>query len=114
MTTRNRPPDYLPDHVRDHPEVIKACQVQDIGKLFRLINNLTDGPGQFTQSHLGRRCGMTPSQVAASMAGHRRTVSLPVSKRVSDGLRTPGVRFGLSARPWETPDQPLNAQTKIW
>lgn len=101
MTTRNRPPDHLPDHVRDHPEVVKACQARDVGKLFRLISNLTDGPAQFTQSHLARRCEITPSRVAAYIANKHQMISLPVITRISDGLRIPGARFGLISRPWE-------------
>jgi transcriptional regulator with XRE-family HTH domain len=101
VTTRNRPPDYLPEHVRDHPEVVKACQAHDIGKLFRLVNNLTDGPGRFTQSHLARRCELTPSRVAEYMDGKHQTVSLAVIVRVADGLHIPGARFGLASCAWE-------------
>lgn len=95
------PPAHLPVDVRDRPEVVQACHDRDIGRLFRLINNLTDGPAQFTASHIARRCGLSPSRVAEYMKGERRATSVAVIGRISDGLRIPGVRFQLDRRPWE-------------
>jgi transcriptional regulator with XRE-family HTH domain len=95
------PPAYLPVDVRDRLEVVQACHDRDIGRLFRLINNLTDGPAQFTASHIARRCGLSPSRVAEYMKGERRVSSVTVIVRIADGLRIPGVRFQLDRRPWE-------------
>jgi hypothetical protein len=61
----NRAPDHLPPEVRDHPEVIKACRDWELGRLFRLMQNLTEKPTQYTASHIARRCEMTPSRVTA-------------------------------------------------
>jgi hypothetical protein len=41
MPPRNRPPAHLPGTLLQHPLVISACREHDIGKLFRVINNLT-------------------------------------------------------------------------
>lgn len=80
---------------------VKACKAHDVGKLFRVINNLTDGPGQFTQSHLARRCELTPSRVAAYMDDKHQTISLAVILRIADGLHIPGARFGLASGSWD-------------
>lgn len=101
MPPRNRAPDHLPTEVRDHPEVIAACEQRDIGKLFRLVHNLTDGPARFSPSHLARRCSMTPSRVIEYMDGKHQVTSLGVISRIADALRIPGNRFGLESRPWE-------------
>jgi transcriptional regulator with XRE-family HTH domain len=98
---RNQPPESLPAGARDHPEVIAACRDRDIGRLFRLVNNLTDGPHQFTAAHLARRCGISPSRVGEYMDGKHHAKSVDVVIRVADGLRIPGARFGLGPRPWE-------------
>lgn len=103
MAPRNQPPDSLPADARDHPEVIAACRDRDIGKLFRLVNNLTDGPHQFTAAHLARRCCISPSRVGEYMDGKHHARSVDVVVRVADGLRIPGTRFGLGPRPWEQP-----------
>jgi hypothetical protein len=99
--------------VRDHPEVIAACRDRDIGKLFRLVNNLTDGPHQFTAAHLASRCAISPSRVAEYMDGKHRAKSVDVVIRVADGLCIPGPRFGLGPRPWEhtgnPPEPPLSS-----
>lgn len=102
LAARIRPPDHLPASVRDHPAVIAACGRRDIGQLFRVVNNLTEGPGCFTASQLARRCELTPSRVAEYMAGKRQATSLAVVARVADGLRIPGDRFMLAPRPWES------------
>jgi tetratricopeptide (TPR) repeat protein len=78
-----------------------ACCRRDIGQLFRIVNNLTEGPGCFTASHLARRCELTPSRVAEYMAGKRRVTSLDVVARIADGLGIFGSRFLLAPRPWE-------------
>jgi len=103
VASRNQPPDSLPAGARDHPEVIAACGDRDIGRLFRLVNNLTDGPHQFTAAHLARRCGISPSRVGEYMDGKHHARSVDVVIRVADGLRIPGARFGLGPRPWEQP-----------
>jgi tetratricopeptide (TPR) repeat protein len=81
--------------------VIAACRDRDIGRLFRLVSNLTDGPHQFTAAHLARRCAISPSRVAEYMDGRHRAKSVDVVIRVADGLCIPGPRFGLGPRPWE-------------
>lgn len=101
MGQRNQPPGRLPGGVRDHPQVIAACRDRNLGMVFRLVNNLTDGPEQFTPSHLARLCGMSPSRVGDYIAGRHQATSVEVLERVADGLRIPGARFGLSPRPWE-------------
>jgi transcriptional regulator with XRE-family HTH domain len=95
MAARPRPPDHLPPHVRDHPAVIASCARRDIGGLFRTINNLTEGPGCFTASHIARRCELTPSRVAEYMSGKRHASSVVVITRVAVGLGIPLNRFGL-------------------
>jgi tetratricopeptide (TPR) repeat protein len=97
----NRAPDHLPPEVRDHPEVIKACRAWDLGRLFRLMQNLTEEPTKYTASHIARRCEMTQSRVAAYMDKTTTVQQVRVVQRVVDGLRIPGARFGLPPRPWE-------------
>ena len=99
---RNAPPDQLPAEVRDRPDVVQACRDRDIGRLFRLINNLTDGPRQFTASHIARRCGLSPTRVGEYMKGERRVTSAAVIGRIADGLGIPAVRFQLDRRPGGT------------
>ena len=96
MAARSRPPDHLPPNVRDHPAVVAACARRDIGQLLRIVNNLTEGPGQFTASHLARRCELSPSRVAEYMAGKRHASSLAVITRIAAGLGIPTDRFGLA------------------
>ncbi|MBS2553418.1 helix-turn-helix transcriptional regulator [Catenulispora sp. NL8] len=96
---------YLPADVRDRPDVMRACADRDLGRFFNLIKNLTDGPAQFTASHIGRRCGLTPSRVADYIMGKHGRVSVEVIERVADGLRVPGAYFGLGPRPWEASGQ---------
>ncbi len=102
MPLRNQPPDFLPEAVRDHPEVVKACRNRDVGRLFRLVGNLTEEPARFSNSHLARRCGLSKSRVAEYMDRKRQAISLDVLARIADGLRIPGARFQLAPRPWET------------
>jgi tetratricopeptide (TPR) repeat protein len=101
MPRRNRPPAHLPATVRDHVAVIAACRERDLGRLFRIVNNLTEYPEKFTASHIARRCEMTQSQVGDYMADQRRASSLTIFNRVADGLHIPATRFGLAPRPWE-------------
>ena len=98
---RNAPPDYLPAEVRDRPDIVLACSDRDIGRLFRLINNLTDGPRQFTASHIARRCGLSPTRVGEYMKGERRVTSAAVIGRIAEGLGIPEARFQLDQRPRE-------------
>jgi hypothetical protein len=101
VAPRNQPPDRLPADVRDHPAVVAACHDRDIGRLLRLVNNLTDGPHRFTATHLAKQCDISPSRIAEYMDGKHRVRSLDIVIRVADGLCIPGARFGLSPRPWE-------------
>lgn len=96
---RTSAPDHVPAHIRDHPLVVKACRSQDLGRVLRMIQNLSDGT--FTNSHLGRRCGLTASRVGEYISGQRGWTSVAVLERVADGLRIPGARFGLPPRAWE-------------
>ncbi|MBR7833957.1 helix-turn-helix transcriptional regulator [Actinospica durhamensis] len=102
---RNAPPDHLPTEVRDRSDVARACSDWDVGRLFRLVNNLTDGPHRFTASHIARRCGLSPSRVAEYMKGEHRVASAAVVLRVADGLGIPRERFELDrrAQPAEPP-----------
>ena len=100
MAPRNRPPARLPDSVRDHPQVIAACHARDLGMVFRLVTNLTDGTEQFTASHLARVCRLSPSRVSDYMADRHRATA-EVLERVADGLQIPGARLGLAPRSWE-------------
>lgn len=103
VSPRNRAPDHLPPEIRDHPAVVTACLQRDIGKLFRLVENLSDGPARFSASHLARRCEMSPSRISEYVAGVHTVTSVAVLMRIADGLGIPGGRFGLERRPWETP-----------
>jgi hypothetical protein len=67
MARRNQPPNQLPEEIRDHPEVVRACREWNVGRLFRVINNLTEEPSKFTVTHIGRLCGLTTSRVVEYM-----------------------------------------------
>lgn len=101
MPRRNQPPDHLPVQIRDHVEVVRACREWNIGRLFRLINNLTEEPAKFTVTHIGRRCGLTPSRVLEYMKDAHQVTNVSIVERIADGLGIPGERLGLVARPWE-------------
>lgn len=101
LPRRNDPPPYLPDAVRDRADVMQACTDRDLGRFFNLIRNITDGPAQFTASHIARRCEMTPTRVGEYIAGKYKRPTVDVIERVADGLRIPGAYFGLGPRPWE-------------
>jgi hypothetical protein len=75
---RNAPPDQLPAEVRDRPDVVQACSDRGNGHLFRLVSNLTDGPRQFTASHIARRCGLSPTRLGEQVKGERRVTSAAV------------------------------------
>jgi hypothetical protein len=96
---RTKAPDHLPAHIRDDPQVVAACRDRNLGRVLRLIQNLSDG--QWTNSHLARRIQCSPSRIAEYMTGTRLAQYIPVFERVADGLRIPGARFGLPAREWE-------------
>jgi hypothetical protein len=98
---RNQPPDHLPLSIRDHVEVVRACREWNIGRLFRIINNLSEEPAKFTVTHIGRRCGLTPSRVLEYMKDAHQVTNISIIERIADGLGIPGERFGLAARPWE-------------
>ncbi len=108
---RNAPPDHLPTEVRDRSDVARACSDWDVGRLFRLVNNLTDGPHRFTASHIARRCGLSPSRVAEYMKGEHRVASAAVVLRIADGLGIPRERFELDRR--EPPSAAPDAQTEL-
>lgn len=105
MARRNDPPPHVPIAVRDRADVMKACADRDLGRFFNLIRNLTDGPAQFTASHIARRCELTPTRVGEYIAGKYKRVTVEVIERVADGLHIPGTYFGLGRRPWEEADQ---------
>lgn len=98
---RNKPPERLPDAVREHPEVVAACRARDVGKLFRVVQNLTEDGAKFTNSHLGRRCELTPAQVADYIHRRREVEHFAVLERIADGLGIPGYRLGIGRRAWE-------------
>ena len=101
MARRNQPPDRLPEKVRDHPEVARACREWNIGRLFRFINNLSEEPAKFTVTHIGRLCGLSVSRVGEYMNDTHRVTAMGIIERIADGLHIPGERFGLVPRPWE-------------
>ncbi len=103
MAARNHPPNHLPPDVRDHPAVIAACRERDIGRLLRIINNLTTKPTQFTPSHIARRCELTPTRVSEYMNGRHNAMSVDVIARVANGLGIPAERFGLASDGQRTP-----------
>lgn len=105
MARRNDPPPHLPVAIRDRADVMQACADRDLGRFFNLIRNLTDGPAQFTASHIARRCEMTPTRVGEYIAGKYKRPTVDVIERVADGLHVPGAYFGLSPRPWEREDR---------
>lgn len=98
---RIRPPDHLPEATLHHPEVLRACRERDIGKLFRVVQNLSEDSARFTNSHLARRCELTPAQVAEYITDRRVLRSIEVLERIVDALHIPGWYVGLNRRPWE-------------
>ncbi|MGH3568285.1 MAG: hypothetical protein ACRDRH_20105 [Pseudonocardia sp.] len=106
MAQRNQPPDRLPPEIRDHSEVVRACREWNIGRLFRVVNNLTKEPANFTVTHIGRLCGLTVSRVGEYMKDVHQVTSMGIIERIADGLRIPGERFGLAPRPWENAARP--------
>ncbi|MGH3567441.1 MAG: hypothetical protein ACRDRH_15680, partial [Pseudonocardia sp.] len=69
--------------------------------MFRVVNNLTAEPANFTVTHIGRLCGLTVSRVGEYMKDTHQVISVGIIERIADGLYIPGERFGLAARPWE-------------
>jgi len=96
---RTAAPDHLPAQIRDDPRVVRACRDRNLGSILRLAQQLSEGA--FTNSHLARRCGLSPSRVAEYMTGSRLAQRTEIFERVADGLHIPGARFGLPAREWE-------------
>jgi len=101
MARRHQLPDRLPPAVRDHSEVVRACHEWNIGRLFRVVNNLTEEPAKFTVTHIGRLCGLSVSRVGEYMKDAHRVTAVGIIERIADGLHIPGERFGLTPRPWE-------------
>lgn len=94
-------PERLPDGILSRPEVIDACRNWDIGRLFRYIQNLTNGT--VTASDITRRCGFSsPSRASAYMTGAiKSSQNRSVIERVADGFLIPGAYFGIPPREWE-------------
>ncbi len=90
---RERPPDYLPAEVLARPDFTRACHERDLGAMFTIATE-----AGFTDSHLARRCEMTPSRVADYMRRGRQAISVDVFERVSEGLGIPGEMLGLGSR----------------
>jgi hypothetical protein len=103
MARRNQPPNQLPEEIRNHPEVVRACREWNVGRLFRVINNLTEEPSKFTVTHIGRLCGLTTSRVVEYMKDVHQVTSVAIVERIADGLHIRGALFGLAPRAWESP-----------
>src|SRR5882757_6246200 len=108
MPPRNRPPHALPQHVREHPAVLKACAERDLGKLFRVLGNLTAEPQHFTATHIGVLCQLPTPRVQDYIRDKHKKPSIATLTRVADGLHIPGNHFGLSKRPWEASVHPAD------
>jgi hypothetical protein len=93
MARRNQPPNQLPEEIRDHPEVVRACREWNVGRLFRVINNLTEEPSKFTVTHIGRLCGLTTSRVVEYMKDVHQVTSVAIVERIADGLHIRGARL---------------------
>jgi hypothetical protein len=111
MVRRNQPSNQLPEEIRDHPEVVRACREWNVGRLFRVINNLTEEPSKFTVTHIGRLCGLTTSRVVEYMKDVHQVTSVTIVERIADGLHIRGARFGLAPRAWESPTADVPTST---
>jgi hypothetical protein len=96
---RQRPPDYLPQHVLTREDFADACASRNLGAILGIATRW--GGAGFTASHVARRCEMTISQVRDYVVGGRRALSIDIFDRVADGLHIPGQMLGISDRPWE-------------
>jgi hypothetical protein len=105
-------PARLPGGILNSPEVIDACRNWDIGRLFRYIQNLTDG--EITASEITRRCRFaSPSRASAYMNGDIKSPQRrSVIERVADGFLIPGSYFGIPAREWENAHLVVSATSR--
>jgi Helix-turn-helix domain len=89
--------DRLPPEVSDRADFMAACSDRDLGEVFRLARKW----GGWTNTRLGRACGLSPSRVGEYMKGDLEARSAEVLGRVADGLGIPGALLGLNRRTWE-------------
>ena len=89
--------DRLPPEVSERADFMAACSERDLGEIFRLARKWAG----WTNTQIGRACGLSTSRVGEYMKGAFEAQSAEVFGRVADGLGIPGALLGLDRRPWE-------------
>ncbi|MFE0423692.1 hypothetical protein [Streptomyces sp. NPDC058953] len=95
-------PTALPTTLLNDPRVRAALERCDIGAVFALAH----AQGGLSFNRIGEACDIRPERVSRMARGDGTVSSLPVLERIADGLRIPGARLGLAARPWEIGPMP--------
>ncbi|TDU05830.1 hypothetical protein EDD99_4363 [Streptomyces sp. 846.5] len=93
-------PAALPPHVLERADVRAALSRLDLGEVFRLAREYTDGA--ISYSKIAEAISIKAERVGLLARGQGRIESHEKIIEVADGLRIPGHLIGLAPRPWET------------
>jgi len=99
MTTAPTPA-ALPPHVLERADVRAALSRIDLGEVFRLARQYTDGA--ISYSKIAEAINIKAERVGLLARGQGRIESYDKILEVADGLRIPGHLIGLARRPWES------------
>ncbi|OIV37381.1 hypothetical protein BIV57_11225 [Mangrovactinospora gilvigrisea] len=94
-----RGPKAVPASLLQRSDFATACATGDYAAVLSIVRKY--GGIGFTNSHLARRIGVTPSRIAEYLSGTRRSQDIDLIRRICDGLAIPGHMLGLAPRPWE-------------
>jgi tetratricopeptide (TPR) repeat protein len=92
-------PAALPPHILERGGVRAALARLDLGEVFRLAREYTDGVISF--SKIAEAINVKAERVGLLARGQGRIESFDKILEVADGLRIPGHLIGLAPRPWE-------------
>ena len=86
----------IPHHLLADPSFLHAVQRRDFSAVFATAHR-----SGISFNRIGEACGMKPERASKVARGEATVTALDTVECVADGLRIPGVLFGLAARPWE-------------
>lgn len=89
-------PGELPRALLADARVCDALKRRDFTTVFAIAHSIG-----MSYNKLAEAVDISAERISQIAKGKRRVTSLEVIERIADGLRIPGERLGLAARPWE-------------